>query len=653
MKSILTSLCLAAGLLAQSNDITLNLVVKDKKGAAVKGLSGADFEVNDNGAKAAKVEARLVDGGTAPRLFTLVFEGLDNEQRRLAKQIAFDLVKEGQGENHYFAVVLITNQLCLLQPFTNDPKLAQSGIEAALSGQAPTAFVKTHNDVVAKLEGATDPLSRVQMAMLKKQVAMDGDQGSRRSITVLDSISTGLATQPGRKPIVYFSNGLIVPTFLDVPFEALQARANRGGVSFYGIDCKGVGGIGAGGGGSRAVESTSGESRGFGLGGSQTGGANAGGDAPADFFGIDQAVEGLRSNRQANLRVLSETTGGLLIADSNNPKPLLRQLVDDTVTYYELTYDPGIDKFDGSLRRTTVKTSAKDARIRDRDGYYALKLDQQDLLPYEVTMLDILSATPLPRDVEFRSGTWKVKPGVLSTVAVEVPLGGLTFKESAEKQLYFGRILMLLQVKDPATGKILQRFSRDLPLQGKLDQLAALKTSNFNFREQVAVPPGRYIVEAVIADQLSGKAGARKTSLLANAPAGKLALSSIAVVRNFQPNTKDLSPDDPYQFQGGRITPTLNTTLKAVKGAAMALFFTVYPDPAAAEAPQAVVQYIKDGAVAGSANLQLPAAVNGRIPYVLSSPLDAMPPGMYEVKITVKQGAAAPVQESIFLTIEP
>ena len=84
----------------------------------------------------------------------------------------------------------------------------------------------------------------------------------------------------------------------------------------------------------------------------------------------------------------------------------------------------------------------------------------------------------------------------------------------------------------------------------------------------------------------------------------------------------------------------------------MALFFTVYPDAGSKDAPQAVVQYIKDGTVAGSANLQLPAAVNGRIPYVLSSPLDNMPPGAYEVKVTVKQGATAVVQESVFLTIE-
>ena len=60
--------------------------------------------------------------------------------------------------------------------------------------------------------------------------------------------------------------------------------------------------------GGLAAEGSGGEARGIGLGRDT---ASRAGD---DFFGIDEATEKLRSNKQANLRVLSETTGGLLIA---------------------------------------------------------------------------------------------------------------------------------------------------------------------------------------------------------------------------------------------------------------------------------------------------------------------------------------------------
>ena len=648
MKNILTSLLFGIALMAQqqSNDITLNVVVKDKKGVAIKGLTAADFEITDGGSR--QTASKVSFHGAAspePRLITLVFENLGNVERRLARQIALDLLKEASGPNIEVGVFMISNQLSVLQPFTADKEALKTAVELATSGSQNIRFTQVHAEMKQKLEGRKDdPLARMQLAMLKNGAIIDDGDGSRRSILFLDSLASGMAAQPGRKTIAYLTWGLIVPTFLDVSFEALQSHANRAGVAVYGIDCRGV-----------SMFNLASIARDISTNGSNPTGSGTENNTATNAFAIDNAVEGLRSNIQANLRVLSEATGGMLIADTNDPKSMLRQLVDDSGNYYEIVYDPAIAKFDGAMRKTNVKVTAKDARIRDRSGYFAMRAGQEDLLPYEVAMLEVLNATPLPRDVEFRSGVWKVRPSkgsLTATVAIEVPLANIKFGEDSTKQFYLGRLNMLVQVKDPATGKVIQKFTRDLPLRGKLEQLAALKTSNFNFREQVTLPPGRYVIEAVVTDQLTGKVGARKTSFLGNAPASGLALSSVSVVRNFQPNAKDLKPDEPYQFQGGRITPTLNTSLKVVKGAQMALFFIVYPDAAASDAPEAVVQYIKDGEVAGSAKLQLPAAANGRIPYVLSSPLDAMPPGMYEVKVTVKQGTTAAAQESVFLTIE-
>ena len=651
MRSILTSLLLGA--VAFSQTVTLNVVVKDKKGAAIRGLGPSDFEVTDGGAKPAQVSVRMVDASESDplkqkRLITIVFENLGSAERRLGKQIALDLIKESKDPHHLFAVFIISNRLSLLQPFTDDREALKAAIEVATSGAQNTRFVQVHAEMKKKVQEAAakgDAIAKTQLAMLRNESIIDDAEGARRSIVFLDSIASGLASHPGRKAVGYLTWGLVVPTYLDVAFEALQSRANLGGVSFYGLDCRGVSQA-------RLTDDTRT------LSSSSSAPTNSGteNNTATNFFGIDNAVEGLRLNVQANFRVLSETTGGLFVGETNDPRPLLRQMLDDTTNYYELTYNPGITKYDGSVRKTTVKVPAqKDARIRDRDSYFALREEQQDLLPYEVAMMEKLTANPLPREVEFRSGTWKLrsaKDAVTAAVAVEVPLSGLQFKEDAAKGEYYARLTMLVQVKEPS-GKVIQKFSRDLPLKGKLEQLTALKASNFNFREQVTAPPGRYIVEAVITDQFSGKTAARKTSLLANPPAGAVSLSSVTVVRNFQPNVKDLSADDPFQFQGGRITPTLNTNLKAVKGAQIALFFIVYPDKASGDAPQATVQYLKDGNVVGSANLQLPAAgSNDRIPYVLSSPMDAMPAGAYEIKVVVKQGSSAPAQESVFLNIE-
>jgi hypothetical protein len=248
---------------------------------------------------------------------------------------------------------------------------------------------------------------------------------------------------------------------------------------------------------------------------------------------------------------------------------------------------------------------------------------------------------------------WRVRgigDRVLATVAVEVPFEKIGFATDQTKGIYGSRLTLLTQVRDQ-NGKVVEKFARDLPLRGKLDLLERLKNSNFNFREKVSLPPGRYTLETVVTDQLSGKTGARKSVFVAAPGGAALGLSSVTLVRNFEPGVKDLSPDDPYQFQGGRITPTLNTNLKVVKGAKMALFFIVYSGDKSGAPPEATVQYLKDGDVVGNAALPLPKPdAEGRIPYVLSSPLDAMTPGVYEVKVTVKQGNAA-ASDSVLLTI--
>jgi VWFA-related protein len=641
MTSIRISLCLLLSLpLAAQSAITTNVVVKDRRGLAVKGLTADQFSLSDNGTKVSGLNVRMVDTAESPKLVTLVFEQMDNEQRRLARMIANDMVKESK-DGHRFAVFIFANQLCLLQTFTADREALRAAIELATSGALNTRFADVHAQSMARLRGAADELSRVQLRMTS-DLRFANEEGSRRAVAFLDSIARGLGTAPGRKAVAYLTWGMFVPAFLDVPFQALQARANRGGVSFYGIDCRGVQ-VNAQ---NRAVDQAAGSASTPGSGGIEN-------SATVNFRAVDNIQDNLRLNLQANLRVLSETTGGLFVGDTNDPKPAVRQLLDDSSTYYELSYDPGVTEYNGAYRKTSVTVAAKDARVRDRDGYLALRADQQDLLPYELSMLEALGRTPLPRDVDFRSGAIRLQQradSVSASVLVEVPFAGLAIKEDSASGQYLARLTMLVQIKD-ATGKVVQRFSRDLPLKGKLEQLPALKASNFSFREQFSGPPGRYTVEAVVTDQLGGKAAARRSAFTAAAKAAGLSMSSISMVRSFVPNAKDLTPEEPFQFQGGRIAPTFQTTLKQVKGAQMALFFTVYPEAGAAP-PQATVKYLKDGTVVGNVTLPLPAAdAQGRVPYVLSSPIDAMPAGTYEVKVSIQQGTAT-AQESVIVTIE-
>jgi VWFA-related protein len=662
---------------SQGSDITLNFVVRDKKGTPVKTLGVADFEFTDDGA-AAKPKvvlydgAEMVEGGQRKasepirriRLIPIVLEVLSSEQRRLAKQIANDLIKEDKDPSHLFAVFKISNQASLLQPFTSNRDELRKAIDVATSGVGNLRFAEINKEAVAKLKTAatnaqaiseedvtaakimTSPalqglLARTQLAMLSDAI-IDDQEGTRRSIILLDAMIAGLKSIPGRKPLAYLNAGFTLPTNLDAAFEAMLARANMAGVSLYPIDTRGITTASQGAAVKDAISAN--------LANTEAGLENR--DVGDNTNRIGNAVEGLRGNVQAKLITMAESTSGVMAVESNDPRRQLRELIADTQTYYEAKYDPGNSDYSGAFRKTSIKVKQADARVHSRDGYLAMPPGEENLLPFEIPLFKALRTTPIVRDVEFRSGAWKLKSTkerIQGMVAIEVPFANLAFAQDEAKGLYAARISMVTLVRN-AEGNVVEKFTRDLPLKGSLSQLEALKGSNFNFRERFSVPPGRYVVEAAVIDQLSRKVGARKTTFVAAANNSPLGMSSVTVVRSFQPGVKDLSVEEPFQFQGGRITPTLNNTIQVVKGAQMALFFTVYPEGGTV-APQALVQYLKDGVLAGSANLPLPAVdAQGRIQYVLSSPLDAMPAGNYEVKVIIKQGSAA-VAESVFLTV--
>ena len=154
------------------------------------------------------------------------------------------------------------------------------------------------------------------------------------------------------------------------------------------------------------------------------------------------------------------------------------------------------------------------------------------------------------------------------------------------------------------------------------------------------VPPGHYSLESAVMDQESGNIGMQRSEFTIAPSAGKgVGISSLAAVRSFTPQAKGLDPADPFQFQGGSITPTLDTTVQKNPNSALRLFFTVYQDSSIAAKPTVEIQFLQNGKSLTKAPLPLPEAdASGRIPYVMTIPAASIPPGTYEVEATARQG---------------
>lgn len=80
----------------------------------------------------------------------------------------------------------------------------------------------------------------------------------------------------------------------------------------------------------------------------------------------------------------------------------------------------------------------------------------------------------------------------------------------------------------------------------------------------------------------------------------------------------------------------------------MSLFFVVYSN-AAGEAPELTMEFLQNGQVMARATPQLGKAdAQGRIPYVATTPVSKLPPGAYEVRVTVKQGGTSAQEHALF-----
>lgn len=663
------------------DEVLLDMIVRDKKGKPITDLKPEDITVTDNGAKQTLLSFRLVrgsdaisaTGATTPldplrqiRLVTLAFEQLSApDQRKLVRSAALDLIKGDQGTNVFYSIVVIDTRLLVLQQFTKDHAALTKAIERATEGvsaprlssesEAITAELKRtvgtspNGDVLsAAADAASQPVTNGDSAVQAKlasvmltMLRMDAEaqsQGTRLSVFALKSLVDGLKGMPGRKSVMYFTSGMYLTPELDTPFRNLMGDANRDNVTFYTVDVRGV---------MTASQNAQAMSQ-MNAGGKASNTSTIGDNrvTTEQMKAADTYEVAGRSNLDLALRDLAESTGGFLIGDSNDLRQPLRHVNEEISSYYEVAYNPAIQDYDGSFRKLSVNANRKDLVIHARNGYFALPPEARaaGIAPYEMPLLKTLSDGKPSMDVNFRSGAVSLQPkkGATSVaVLMEVPLHELQAK-SGQAGLDVHCSLAAL-VKD-GRGDVVQKITRDRSFHVTADQH---KLGNFLDKTIVDLPPGKYTLESAVEDRESGKIGTQKADFTVASAGSGVGISGLSPLRSFTPNAKDLTPAEPFQFQGASLTPTLDPLIKKAPNSALRLFFTVYPDSTVAAKPAVEIEFIQNGKSLTKVPMELPPPdAQGRIPYLMTIPAEAIPAGTYEVRATARQGASTAISST-------
>lgn len=683
---------------AVTQEVLLDLVVRDKRGRLVRDLKPHEIEVFDDGLPVKLTGFRLVTGqdaaglgsraaagpGQAPavdplrhlRLVSLVYEGLDNEARRLARQASLDFLKDGLEQNLFVAVFVIGERLNVLQPFTNNVELLRKAVERATTQHYPQ-LVAESEAIRRELEAAAGQgaaaqqaatvnlpgransntggiaaasveaaMAQVTVNMLHFEEVLTRTQQSRSSLWSLLSLVREQAALPGRKTVIYFTRGLQVPENMVEVLNSTVAAANRAGVSIYGVDARGLTLDAQNAASISMLQSAAAASR-------RQQEVIEAAVTPDQVKVFDTAMSSIHAGTQQSLGNLSVSTGGFLVANTNDLRQPVRQIHEDVLTYYEASYVPPITEYDGRFRRITVRVSRPDVKVQARAGYFALPPGQDSVFAYEVPLLRALSAAPLPRELPCRVAALRFGAGEgrgRYALAVEVPLRELQVRREGNK--YATRLSVLAMLKD-AQGRVVQRFSRDFPFQIPLDRLEEFQKRYFLDTYPVDLPPGRYTLEAAVADREANKATARRVAVMVPAPGKGVRISSLTLVRRLDPLPPGTANTGPFDVGTSRIVPALDQTIQLAPNAGFSFYFVIYPEAGSTEKPRLVLELSKDGSPVAAISPELPSPnERGEIPYVASLPMSGFEPGQYELRAVVAQGETAAEERTVF-TINP
>ena len=705
--------------------VTLDVVVRDKKGNAVRDLKASDFEVFEDDVKQtvesfkiyghplpaaaavpAKASAPAAPSAPPPtaasepaaeetearsQVIAFVFDRLSPNARSLAQKAALTYLDRGHVEGDLVGVFTIDLALQAVQPFTTDPGLIRLGLERAAS-QGNTQFASDRGKVrdfvdqittgeqageAASAQTPTGPgagtqgaalgasaasgavagaIASAQVGMLRSFEALERDQQGYATTNGLLSVVSGLKSLPGRKTVVFFSEGMAIPANVQAEFRMVIHTANRANVSLYAMDAAGL-----------RTDSMNKETR------EEVMQATTRRLRQLDS-GRDDAIDGnmtramernedlLRLNPESGLARLANETGGFLIKDTNDAGDAFRRIEEDMRFHYLVAYSPTNENFDGKFRKIAVKVSRPGVQVQTRQGYVAVRpSDSAPLKTFEGPALAALDRSNRPDQFPMQtiglSFPEAERPGLVP-VLVHVPGNIITYvpdkDDKSGKKLHQADFAVVVRVRNEAKREV-DRLSQRYLLSAPQANLEAARKGELLFYRQADLAPGKYTLEAVAYDAMSQKASVRSASIeVPRLQDGRMRLSSVVLVRRAEKvEGTEQQRENPLFFGETIIYPDLGEPFHKTTSPALGFFFTAYGGKDAAAPKQATIEILRGEMATGKVMADLPAPdASGRIQYAGALPLQGFPPGAYKLRVTVSDGAGVDSRQAAFTVAE-
>jgi len=649
-----------------TREVLLDFVVRDKHQREVKDIRPEEVEIFEDGArqmlKSFQYRTGKESASDTPglihyssqslkldplreiNLVTMVFAGMSPMSRQQAAAMAHDFLRTEPGPNTWIGVFTLKYRLAVIQSYTADIQLLNKAVDRAATGQYQQfakenlALIQHINSLQGnqqqfqplqpgsaeeRLPGPDQFLNPVLAAIDRMNLRLLFRQEGTRAIDALRALIRAQAGFPGRKTVLFFSEGLVIPPDQPELLESLISEANRANLTFYTLDARGL----------STVSNVKLSEQSYRALRQERGGPDA-----------------IHTDLQANARHLATGTGGFAMDNSNDLRAPLRRLMEDVRSHYEVTYSPVSSNFDGHFRKLAVQVSRPGVTIQSRAGYYALPMVAgESLAPFEMATLKALTTQPEQHAFDFHAAAMRfghTADGYVYRVLISIPSAALRFEENPSKHVVAVHVSALSLIKDDR-DQVVRKVSKDLSFEAHAEKRADFQSGDTTLILPLDLPAGVYHLETAVIDRLADRASVRRSVFAVPDMRTGGQVSDLVWVRRVQPSS-DRDVFNPLDTPSGSITPALVPAFAKSDGAHF--YFVVYPPTGANDKPVTDLSVSTDGKTITTVRLDLPEPnPDGSYPFLETIPTASLSPGQYDVQVKVSQQGRTSLLVSQFL----
>ncbi len=522
--------------------VNVEVVVTDRKGRPVGGLTRGDFTISEagepveitnfyavsGGVPAGEPPPREVVGGpslprpphTLPedqRLNLVLY--IDNyniepiERNRLLRQVEAFLRQRLEHGARIMVASFDRGGVKVLTPLTAEPETvfgALAEVERQVGERVHQAAARRR--IIHDLESISpgDAESAVLLADTRRQIelyAQETHAANRAGARVLKLFVSSLAGLPGRKALVHVSSGISMRPGEELFHAFSNALRNIQGPGPKGFDpitdsltydlSPEFKDLGRHANAQRVTFYTlnaAGGTRFAAISAAYSGSAFS----TTPVWGQGEAAI-LRENDNAPLAYLAHLTGGTAILNPNRFDRVVERLADDFDNFYSLGYLRHPEST-GSYRKLKVRVSRKGLEVRHRRGYRqkTLREKAEDRLYSALLAGGGDNALGIELELGQREGDGKRRSRL--PLLVRVPISEITLlplEETLE-----GRFLVFVAVRD-AEGRMSDVKQTQLPLSIPQDGLRQALAQSFGYETELLLRRGPHRVAVGVHDLLS------------------------------------------------------------------------------------------------------------------------------------------------------